>query len=465
MTSAKQLKQPFTAHRGLLLGFLTLLIMGGGSIGWAVFTTLSGAVIAPGLVEVETRHQVVEHIDGGTVGEIFVRNGDRVEAGDVLIRFDATLLRSEEAIVWAEYAELVARRNRLEAEFRDVDVIVWDEEISEHDATLRVILDGQQRLFEARRTSRAALVAQLHERIGQMRQQIAGLTAQREATNRQRGFIGQELDAQRSLSDRGLTDLPKLLALEREAARLDGLAGDIAARIATARGRIAEIEIQILQIDARRIEESEDQAREVQARENGIRERLASVRERLSRMEVRAPVAGEIVDMRVFTPREVVQPGEPILRLVPDAGLLVLARLEPIYVDQVYAGQEAVLRFSAFSSRTTPLFTGRIVRVSGDATRDENTGLLWYEVEIAIGHALKSQASTLVWLETSLAWLRDRFPWLPTPGSLVAGSQARDLDLTPGMPVEVHINTGERSPLSYLVKPIMDYLSRALREE
>ncbi|MCY4562881.1 MAG: HlyD family type I secretion periplasmic adaptor subunit, partial [Gammaproteobacteria bacterium] len=290
--------QILLARRPLLLGFLGLLILAAGLVGWGTQATLSGAVIAVGQVEVETRDQVVEHIDGGTVGEILARDGDRVEGGDVLIRFDDTLLRSEEALLHGEQVDLMARRNRLEAEFPDMDGIAWHEEIAalaKHDPTGRAILDGQQRLFEARRTSRSGQVARLRERMGQIHKQIAGLEAQREATSRQRGFILQELDAQRSLSERGLTDLPELLALERQAAQLDGHAGDIEARIAEARGRIAETEIQILQIGTQRIEEAEGRAREVQARENQVREQLTGVRERLNRLEVRAPVAGEVV--------------------------------------------------------------------------------------------------------------------------------------------------------------------------
>ena len=460
MTAADTPSRPFAARRPLLLGFLTLLALGGGLFGWGTFATLSGAVIAAGQLEVETRAQVVEHIDGGTVGEIRVRDGDRVEAGEVLIRFDDTQLRSEEAVLRAEHAELVARRNRLEAEFRDAGAIAWEAPLAalaERDATVRAILDGQQRLFEARRTSRAGQAAQLRQRIGQMRKQIVGLEAQQEATRRQSGFIGQELAAERSLAERGLTDLPRLLALEREAARLDGQAGDIAARIAETKGRIAEVEVQILQIDAQRIEDAEGRAREVQARENQVRERLAGVRSRLGRLEVRAPVAGEVVGMQVFALHEVVRPGEPILRLVPaHAGLVVLARLQPIYVDQVHAGQAVVLRFSAFPSRTTPRFTGRIVRVSADAVRDERTGLAWYEVEAAIGDALEAETD----------WLRGLFPRLSEPVAQDASPGRRqDLALTPGMPVEVHIRTGERSPLSYLAKPLTDYFSRSLREE
>ena len=473
MTAADTPARPFAARRALLLGFLTLLVLGGGLFGWGIFATLAGAVIAAGQVEVETRDQVVEHIDGGTVGEILVRDGDRVQAGDVLIRLDDKLLRSEEAMLEAEYAELVARRNRLEAEFRDADVIAWNAELAalaDGDATVRAMLDGQGRLFEARRSSRAGQAAQLRERIGQMGEQIAGLQAQQEATQRQVGFIAQELDAQRSLSDRGLTDLPELLRLERAAAQLDGQAGDLAARMAEARGRIAEIEIQILQIDSRRIEEAEAQAREVQARENQVRERLLGVRERLGRLEVRAPVAGEVVGMQVFALREVVRPGEPILRLVPqEARLVVLARLQPIYVDQVYPGQAAVLRFSAFPSRTTPRFEGRIARISADAVPDERSGLSWYELEVRIGGALEAESGTgaAAWLEIAAKWLRSRLPWFAEPavGAPAGAVQAQDLALTPGMPVEVHVRTGERSPLSYLAKPLTDYFSRSMREE
>ena len=462
--------QLFAARRPLLLGFLTLLVLAGGLLGWGAFATLSGAVIAAGQVEVETRDQVVEHIDGGTVGEILVRDGDRVGAGDVLIRLDDTLLRSEATLLQAEHAELVARRHRLEAEFRDAAAIAWGSELAalaEGDVTVRAILDSQQRLFEARRNSRAGQVEQLRERIGQTRKQVTGLEAQQEAIKRQRGFIARELEAQRSLSERGLTDLPKLLALEREAARLDGQTGDIEARIAGAKGRIAEIEVAILQIGTRLIEEAEDQAREVQARENQVREQLARVRGRLGRLAVRAPVSGEVLGMQVFALREVVRPGEPILRIVPeDAGLVVLARLELIYVDQVYAGQAAVLRFSAFPSRTTPRFAGHVLRVSADASHDERTGRSWYEVEVAMGGALEVESGATAWLEAAAEWLRGFIPRSVGPTVEAGGiGHARDLALSPGMPVEVYIRTGERSPLSYLAKPLMDYFSRSLREE
>lgn len=442
MTAAPVAAPPpvFAARQPLLLGFLTLALLFAGLFGWGALASIAGAVIAAGQVEVETRDQVVEHFDGGTVGEILVKNGDRVAAGQALVRLDGEKLRAEAALLEAERADLVARRNRLEAEFTDAQTVTWDPALAaraEAEPAVAALLEGQARLFRARRESRAGQVAQLRERIGQTREQIAGLEAQADAATRQAGFIARELEAQRSLYKKGLTALPRLLALEREAAGLDGRAGDIAAEIASERGRIAELEVEILRIGSARVEEAEGRAREVQARETQVAERLTELRRRLASMEVTAPVAGEVFGMRVSTVGEVVRPGEPILGIVPEgAALVVRARLEPIHVDQVHPGQEAVLRFSAFPARNTPEYAGRVVRVSADAQHDDRTGLSWYEVELSMGAAIGAGPSR--------------------PGNLA---------LAPGMPVEVHLRTGERSPLSYLVKPLTDYFMRSLREE
>ena len=485
----------FPTRRPLVLGFLTLALLGTGLVGWGALASITGAVIASGKVEVAIHAQVVEHIDGGTVSAILVRNGGRVAAGDVLLRLDDTQLASEAAILEAQHAELVARRNRLEAEVVGAEAIVWDAELArraEADPAVRAILDGQQRLFAARRASRAGLEAQLRKRIGQTRKEVASLEAQAEAVRRQGRLVERQLKAERPLFKQGLTELHRLVALERAAAELDGQAGDIEARTAGAGSRIAEIEIQILQIGTERSEEAETQARESQAHENAMREQLASLRRRLDRMEVRSPVAGEVFDMRVSTVREVVRPGEPILKIVPEGtDLVVRAQLQPIDVDQVWPGQETVLRFPAFSARTTPQFAGRVLRISADASRDERTGLSWYEVEVAMGAALvpEDEFAVVVWARR--VW-RQVAGWLPeTPEDLPEGTpagagdrlrgsgdggapaaaaaalplHARDLALGPGMPVEVHMRTGERSPLSYLAKPLTDYFSRSLREE
>ena len=452
-----------SARRPLLLGMLTLAVLAAGLFGWGAFASLSGAVIAVGHVSVEARDQPVEHIDGGTVAAILVRNGDHVEAGTVLLRLDDALLRSETAILEAEAAWLAARRNRLEAEFGDAPAVQWEARlvtVAETDATVRAMLDGEQRLFEARRSTRVGQVNQLRERIGQLRKQIAGLQAQRQAVRRQDKLIVREREAQRTLFRQGLARLDELLALEREDARLVGQAGDIAARIAGAREAIAEVTIQIQQIDTTRVEEAEEESREVEARENEVREQLASLRRQLAHTEVRAPIAGEVYEMTVNAPGEVIGPGETMLKLVPDdAALVVRARLEPIHIDQIAVGQEAVLRFSAFPARVTSAFAGRLAHVSADASRDERTGAEWYEIELSIGDAIAREGATA--FRTGTASI------VGGPGEAPAGRDDGGpvLALTPGMPVEVHIRTGARSPLSYLVKPVTDFFSRSMREE
>ena len=454
MTSRRP-KGAFSAGRALALGFGGVMVLVGGLLGWSLFASISGAVITAGLVEVESGNQVVEHIDGGTVSEILVRDGDRVVQGDVLLRFSDARVRSEEAILKAQVAELAARRNRLEAEFQSVDAIVWDEEllaIAASDPRVQAVVDGQERLFRARAAARAGEAAQLREQIGQAREEIAGLEAQAASLQDQAALVERELAAQRTLFEKQLTRLDRLMAVERAAEDLEGRSGAIAASIARARGKIAELEIQILQIDAQRIEEAEEQARDIQARENEVRERLASVQDRLGRLEVRAPVSGEVFGLAVFAPQEVVRPGEPILRIVPeDAGLVVTARLDPIDVDQVYPGQEATLRFSAFPARATPEFDGRVVRVSADAVRDAESGVSWYEVELSIGGPAEDEPAG-----------RGAALAAETPG---ANRLAGNLELTPGMPVEAHIRTEERSVMSFLVKPVTDFFYRSLREE
>ena len=437
-----------SARRGLLLGFGGAAVLVGGVLGWSVLASVSGAVIASGWIEVENRNRAVEHIDGGTVSEILVRDGDRVARDDLLLRFGDALLRSEEAILSARHVELAARRNRLEAEFGGADAIAWDADLAARAAAepgVGAVLDGQERLFRARASARVGEAARLRERIGQSRDEIAGLRARAVSLKAQSALIVRELEAQRTLFEKGLSQLSRVLALERAAKNLEGQSGTAAATIARVRGGIAELEIQILQIDSRRIEEAEKESRQVSAEENEVKERLASVRERLGRMELRAPVAGEVFGLTVFAAGEVVRPGEPILQIVPrDAGLVVMARLNPIDVDQVYPGQPAVLRFSAFPARETPEFDGRVVRVSADAVRDARTGLSWYEVQLEMDPPAAGAG---------------------TGGGTDARRLFGHLEVTPGMPVEAHIRTGERSVVSYLVKPVSDFFHRSLRED
>ena len=275
-------------------------------------------------------------------------------------------------------------------------------------------------------------MAELGERIGQTRKQLAGLAQLSASLKRQLDLIAREISVRRSLFEKGLTQLHILLGLEREDARLNGQAGEAAVQTAQLNLAIAEIEVQILQVDAQHLEDAEAQARETHAQEIQVLEQIAAIQDRLGSMNVRAPVSGEVFALAVFAPNEVVSAGEPILYLVPeDAGLLVVAKLDPSDVDQVFAGQDTVLRFTAFPARATPYFDGRVLWVSPDVLSDSSTGLEWYNVEIEIS----------------------------------GGRPAADFPLEPGMPVEAHIRTSDRSPLDYLMKPLTDHFARALREQ
>lgn len=434
--SADKEKRPFSSRGPVALGLLTLLLLVGGFGGWSVMSTIDGAVVAPGRLEVEQNRQVVQHLDGGVVAEILVEDGKVVKAGDVLIRLDGTLLQSELTIVEGQLFELFARRGRLEAERDDAETITFPAELTELAKTRTEAVDlmeGQRRLFEARRETLAKQTEQLGKRGDQTRNQIVGVEAQIVALNSQLELIGRERASVQELFDKGLAQVSRLLSLEREEARLQGQVGELTAAKATSEGRITEIEIEVLRLAAARREEANTQLRDIGYRELELVERRSALLERMSRLDVTAPVEGIVLGLTVTTPRAVLRPAEPLLYLVPqDRPLVIIAQVAPTDIDQVHPGQPARLMFSAFSTRTTPELMGHVVMVSPDALADERSGLTFYRAEI-----------------------------LPDPGEV---EKLVGLTLLPGMPVDSFIRTDARSPMAYLVKPFTDYFMKAFRE-
>lgn len=427
----------WSARGAIIVGLIGITLLIGGFGIWSVTARIAGAVVASGQVEVEQRRQVVQHPDGGVVQDIFVRDGQSVEPGQPLIALDGTMLRTELTIVEGQYYEILARRGRLEAERADLDTIIFPEELlrgAQENPTLATLISGQQSLFDARRDTLQQSLGQLAKQSEQVTAQIKGIDAQSDALDRQRGFILEELESQRSLLDRGLAQSARVLGLEREAARLDGQLGEIAAQRAQSVTRLTEIDLLRLEKAAERREMAETELRDLGYRELELAERRRGLQEQNSRLEIRAPVSGVIQEMQVTTPRSVIRAAEPILYLIPqDRPLVIAARINTINVDEVHTGQEVVLRFSAFSSRTTPEITGVLERISPDALVDEATRAPYYRGEVTI-----------------------------PPQELV---KLGDRALVPGMPVEVYIKTDERSPLAYLLKPLADYFTRAFREE
>ncbi|WP_407940897.1 HlyD family type I secretion periplasmic adaptor subunit [Mesobaculum littorinae] len=420
-----------------MIGLVALVLLVGGFGTWAATTTISGAVIAGGQIEVESNRQVVQHPDGGVVDEILVTEGQRVEAGEVLIRLDSTLLRSELNTVESQLYELMARRARLEAERDEAAFVTFPDalvEAAQDSAIAAELMQGQERLFEARNESIAREVETLERQSQQIEDQIEGIEAQQTALQSQLSLISQELESQQSLFDRGLAQASRVLSLQRESARLSGTVGELTANAAQARERISGIEIETLKLGTNRREAAITQTRDLQYRELELTERRNSLRERLSRLDITAPVDGVVYDLQVFAERSVIRPADPVLYLVPqDRPLVISARILPIHIDQVSVGQQVTLRFSAFSARTTPELFGHVTRLSADAFTDERTQQSYYRAEIRLD-------------EGEIAKL---------PGQLA---------LIPGMPVDAFIRTDDRTPMAFLVQPLSDYFSRAFRE-
>jgi len=428
---------PRWAVRGTVIaGFMAMTILVGGFLLWATLTQISGAVVASGQVEVEQQRQIVQHPDGGVVDRIAVKEGADVKAGDLLLALDGTLLRTEHTIVEGQYYEILARRGRLEAERGDAETITFPAELTQAAQTSKALTDliaGQSSLFRTRLDTLRQSLDQLGKQSEQLTSETAGIDAQIDAMVLQRSLIDRELTDQQSLLDRGLAQASRVLALQREAARMAGELGSLQAARASALIRQTELEIQRLQLGTERHEQAETELRDLGYRELELAERRRSLIEQINRLEIRAPVAGLVYDMQVTTPRSVIRSAEPLLYIIPqDRPLVIGARIQTINIDEVMIGQPVVLRFSAFSSRTTPEIDGRLDRVSADALMDEATRAPYYRAEVSI----------------------------PPEEIEKLGSLA----LVPGMPVEVYIQTGDRSPLAYLLKPLADYFNRAFRE-
>ena len=418
----------------LLGGLAVVALLAGGVGGLAATTELSGAVIAPGSLVVDSNVKKVQHPTGGVVGELRARDGDKVKAGDIVVRLDETITQANLAIVVKSLNELQSRLARLEAERDNVDSIVFPAELLARagDPELARSMTGERNLFDFRKSARAGQKAQLRERIAQLKEEIQGLTGQVAAKKRETELIGQELEGVRDLWRKNLVQIQRVTALERDAARLEGERGQLIASTAQAKGKISEIELQILQIDQDLRSEVAKDLREVQGKIAELVERKVAAEDQLKRIDIRAPQNGMVHQSTVHTVGGVITPGEAIMLIVPEAdALTVEAKLAPQDIDQVRVGQTAALRFSAFSQRTTPELDGVVSRVSADLTTDQRTGAAYYVVRITLS-------------DSEIARLEG-------------------LRLVPGMPVEAFIRTGERTVLSYVMKPFTDQITRSFR--
>ncbi len=424
----------FTIGGRVMAGATLAFLLVGGVGGWAATTQLTGAIVAHGTVSVDQKLNAIQHRDGGIVSQIAVREGDMVEAGQVLIRLEDAQTRAELAILSAQISELRIKRARLMAEREGAEAIAFD--LADHeraDPAIAVLVNGEERLFAGNITHRQSQKQQLELSIAQIDEEVRGLAAQQSSKAGELALVRTEHAKIRGLADKGLVEGSRVYAIERDLARLTGEEGEIAAAIARAGARQSELRLQIIAIDESARTDAQRELSLLETRLAELEERADATTDRLARTDIRAPGAGTVNELKVHTVGGVITPAEILATIVPeDARLRVQTRIAPHMIDQVDIDKKARLRFTAFNQRTTPELTATVAHLSPATSTDPATGETFYTATLDID---QGQAQKL------------------GPANLM-----------PGMPVEVYISTDERTPLSYLVKPIADQLQKTFRE-
>jgi membrane fusion protein, type I secretion system len=429
-------QDPRAAIRKLnLVGLATIVVLVGGIGGWAATSQLAGAVIASGTIVVESTVKKVQHPTGGIVAEIFVTEGNAVEAGQLLLRLDETLTRATLGVVRSQLDQAIAREARLLAERDRGELLFFPNELlrRQEDATVMTALVSEWNLIEARRRAQVGQRAQLRERVDQINEEIRGLSAQQQAKEQEIKFIAEELAGVQELYEKQLVTIVRLMQLKRDHVRLDGERGHYIAEIARARGKIGEVELQIVQLEQDFRTEVLKDLRDVEGKIAELKERFIAAEDQLKRVEIRAPQAGVVHQLAVHTIGGVINNGETIMHIVPATDALVIeAKVAPPDIDQVALGAPVAVRIMAGNQRTTPELTGRVSRVSADLMREPQTNQTYYLIRATLD---EEQVLRL-----------------------------GDLKLQPGMPAETFIQTYERTPLQFLLKPLQEQVARAFRE-
>ncbi|WP_447553449.1 HlyD family type I secretion periplasmic adaptor subunit [Vreelandella sp. EE22] len=418
------------------LGYAILVIALGGFILWSVTASLAIAVVAPGNVSIESFKRTVQHLEGGIVRELLVEDGDRVEAGDTLLVLSDTQSRSQLEIARSQYLINRAMEARLLAEQEGAETLEIPEDIKNVDSPrVQQVVAVQQSLFTARRQSLNSTLESLDEQIIQMQEQIEGLEQRIGVNTRRISSLRSEADDFRSLYREGLGDNQRMRELERQILQYEGDNAEFRANTAQLRSQISENRMQ------REIQQQEfqkevgEQLREAQAQIAQAEEQIVSLTDQVQRTVVTAPVSGTVVGRQVHTIGAVIRPGDTIMDVVPsNDGFVVEARIPTRDIDNIFIGQFAEIRFSAFNQRLTDVIDGEVIYVSADSFEDEATGQRYYRARVRVTEAGSEQ-------------MNDR------------------MQLLSGMPAEVMLRTGERTFASYIAKPVTDMLARALQED
>lgn len=420
----------------ILFGMTVSVLLVGGIGAWATVTSLAGAVIASGTVVVESSAKKVQHQTGGIVGAILIHEGDRVSAGDVVVRLDETTTRANLQIVAQQYDRTIAGQARLQAERLGLPEIKFPEDLTKRakdDPDLKAMIAGEQALFDSRANALAGQKSQIKARAGQLAEQIEGLIAQKNSMEESAELVEKDFNSIQTLYKKKLVSLERVGTLHLELARLHGETGRLAAAIAETEGKISETKLQALQVDEDMRKDVNEELRELDGKVVELVERKTVAQDQLARIEIRAPQSGIVQELAVHTVGGVISPGETIMLIVPEQDKLVVdTMVSPASIDDVEPGQSVTIRFSAFDAATTPECKGTVQRVSADLIKDPQRQISYYVARAT--------------LDDQKSCLRGR------------------RRLQPGMPAEVHILTGERNVWSYVLKPLSDQINRAFRE-
>lgn len=421
------------AKATIVTGCLIVIAFFGVGGFWAVNASIEGAVIAPGELITEGNRTRVQHREGGIVAAIEVRDGQQVQTGEPLMRLDDARLRSEVIALSAEYYGALGRAARLRAERGNLGAVDFPQEMLEraNDPLIAEIMRSEQEVFDARVSTFEGQREILAARIPQYHSMIRGLDIQVVALEEQRSIFQEELQNSNALLEQGLARRSQVQQIRRSLLSADGQIGDLAEKRAQTTLAISEIEMRLLDMAESRMLEIEDELATLGRRIIDFRDRLAAAQEELERTVIRAPLSGRVVGLSVHNVGAVLEPATVVLSIVPSsAEMVVHARVSPLDIDLVSEGQEARVVLSAFKQSEVAPIEGRVLRVSADRLEDERTGDAFFETVLELSGAAVSE----------------------------------DVQLVPGMPVEVYINTGARSPMDYLLQPLRDSFGRAFRE-
>lgn len=424
-------------RRWTMVGFTTIFVFFGGFVGWAAIAPLDSAAVAPGQVSVLHSRQAVQHLEGGIIREILARDGDLVEAGEVVILLDDTQPKASLELLSKRYRALLALEARLIAERDKIGEVKFPKELVESQAEdVAELIQGQAAVFKARTNARESQISILKQRIEQSKEQIQGYQAQQAARAEQLKLIDEEVSTVKKLLETGNALKPRLLALQRARAEIAGQRGDLVANIARVKQMMGETELQMLNIDTEFHRTVTLELRDTQTQLQETIERVRVAQDVLARTKVRSPASGEVVNLKYFTPGAVLRSGDVIMEVVPTEDVrIVEAQVNPNDIDAVRVGEDARVRFSAFNMKTTPQLDGKVIQLSADRIQNPQTGLYYYGAKVAI------------------------------PIESFRESGLDPSQLTPGMPATVMIWTGRRTALGYFVAPIKDAIATAFREE